>query len=797
MRHLAWLGLATIFWGCGASQTKDQTDGARGGTAGTTTTADTAAGTTGGGTAGATTTADTAAGTTGGGTAGVAGTTSGVAGDPTLPTDIATELTGPWDNTPAGADRASQASQLSALATLTTEGLIARSTGAMNAALNYAPAEAKWLELIQGSALALNESELATYRAKGFVISNRQSYPDFFYGYKTIYAADLPIYVTADSVLNALHRSYDDILADVERSYLADTLNQLLAGIRGQIAAASISDVAKHDLGLLLGVAAGLLSTSATGLDAEMRLFIDKAKAASGMETLSLFGRDRKVDFSQFLPRGHYASDLKLEAYFRAMMWLGRMELRLTDVKDDGTRVLVRREVEDVLALQELITEAQLAQWRSIEQIVALFVGEADYMMLPQAAQLRDALGIPNSVGLAAITDENLLATIDAGSYGVQRICSQLMLVPDQVTTLPNSFAFLGQRYTVDSHVFSKVVYPNTPLPQRRMMPNPLDVAFAALGNDQAAPLLRTELDLYGYAPNLGQVRQLVEWHDASYWESSIYTLWVSALRQLSLGKYDATPLPAIARTEAWGRRLLNSQLGSWAELRHDTVLYAKQSYTGIPLCEYPDGYVDPYPGLFARLRQLGTVAAEKLSAVLPKSSLTGKFNKVTGEVINPVIYFQNFAQVAARLELLATEELTGAPRTAADLAFLNDAVAIKSADVVCTFIDYPSGWYAKLFYDPFAALEADPTIADVHTQPSDDLGNIVGKVLHVATGNPRLMVVSVDSCEGPRAYAGVVSAYFEQTTDNFLRKTDEQWSTEIAKATPADVPWMQDVVVR
>ena len=37
--------------------------------------------------------------------------------------------------------------------------------------------------------------------------------------------------------------------------------------------------------------------------------------------------------------------------------------------------------------------------------------------------------------------------------------------------------------------------------------------------------------------------------------------------------------LPGVARTEAWGRRLLNTQLASWAQLRHDTILYAKQVY--------------------------------------------------------------------------------------------------------------------------------------------------------------------------------------------------------------------------
>jgi hypothetical protein len=82
-------------------------------------------------------------------------------------------------------------------------------------------------------------------------------------------------------------------------------------------------------------------------------------------------------------------------------------------------------------------------------------------------------------------------------------------------------------------------------------------------------------------------------------------------------------------------------------------------------------------------------------------------------------------------------------------------------------------------------------------TQAADEVGSSVGRVLHVGTGKPRLMVVTVDSCAGPRAYAGLVTSYFEKITENWQRLTDQQWATELEAATPADVPWMSDLVVR
>src|SRR5690606_2405113 len=92
-----------------------------------------------------------------------------------------------------------------------------------------------------------------------------------------------------------------------------------------------------------------------------------------------------------------------------------------------------------------------------------------------------------------------------------------------------------------------------------------------------------------------------------SFWEMNLYNRWLDALRELSPSKARAKgpdeAVPEIAQTEAWGERLLNTQLASWAELRHDTILYVKQSYTTGVTCEFPDAYVEPYPGFFGALR--------------------------------------------------------------------------------------------------------------------------------------------------------------------------------------------------
>ena len=75
-------------------------------------------------------------------------------------------------------------------------------------------------------------------------------------------------------------------------------------------------------------------------------------------------------------------------------------------------------------------------------------------------------------------------------------------------------------------------------------------------------------------------------------------------------------------------------------------------------------------------------------------------------------------------------------------------------------------------------------------------MGNTVGRVLHVGTGYPRMMVTTVDTCMGPRAYAGVVFAYHEVITENFERLNDEDWATRFSTGPrPSEVPWLADVL--
>jgi hypothetical protein len=111
---------------------------------------------------------------------------------------------------------------------------------------------------------------------------------------------------------------------------------------------------------------------------------------------------------------------------------------------------------------------------------------------------------------------------------------------------------------------------------------------------------------------------------------------------------------------------------------------------------------------------------------------------------------------VAGTLKEMAEFQAQGTPFSASHMAFINETVTVQQ---ICGGAS-ANGWYPKLFFWT-DSTKFDPTIADVHTQPFDEGGNSVGRVLHVGTGHTRLIVLTANTCTGPRAYAGLVSSYF------------------------------------
>jgi len=305
---------------------------------------------------------------------------------------------------------------------------------------------------------------------------------------------------------------------------------------------------------------------------------------------------------------------------------------------------------------------------------------------------------------------------------------------------------------------------------------------MAALGNDDALHLIEGEMEEFKYAANLAGLRYLIEAYDAEFWEQSLYNVWLGALRTLNPPE-QAEGLPYFMQTTAWHHEKLNTQLASWAQLRHDNLLYGKQSYTGGVSCSFPFSYVEPYPDFFGQLAGFAEMAADLFGEVF-SGEMVASSERIIG-------FYTSYAEIMLTLQDIAGKEKSGSPLSEDDLAFLKAMMTVEMTGG-CAPEPSITGWFNKLYFDPQKALQADFTVADVHTQPTDRMGNVVGNVLHVGNGliNMGVFVAGHPTRPGEvLAYAGPVSSFHQEVRPQFERLTDQQWELKFLEGGQPERP--------
>ncbi|MAF12902.1 hypothetical protein CMK11_20825 [Candidatus Poribacteria bacterium] len=653
----------------------------------------------------------------------------------------------------------------------------------------------------------LTDGEKSAILRNGFVVSERLTYDSFGDALIDIFHADLPVYVSADSILHAMHASYDSILMATEITALIPALMDLTTRLRQHIPSldaryADEPGMARtlRDLDVYITVGHRMLSDAAEPIYPENGQTVDELVAliaAEAPRSYPLFAdADRLIDFSQFRPRGHYAGpdvwtrpgSATLAQYFRAMMWFGRTEVYLSAPNAAGAQGLeedIQRQTILAVLTMELIeaagAETLLAD---IESTIRTVAGPSDNVTPDDLQALVAETGIADaSALLEAPTWKAFQATLLEQPYASQRILSQILYSPPGGEKIEPASAFLlfGQRFIIDSFITGNVVYDK--VPSRRMLPSSLDVLFA-LGNDAAAQLLVPELRQYNYAGNLASLRYLVDDYQTETWDDSLYAGWLNSIRALN-PPGDRSRLPTFMQTAAWWQKTMTTQLASWAELRHDHLLYAKQSYSGGIVCSFPRSFVEPVPEFYDAVARFA------------RNASAGFGNAPLGEgwLLQAAIdYFGHLADTTEQLSVIARKELDDIALSPDEQTFLAGMLRDPTPGCGATF----GGWYPRLYYTALGGGEAfrarDLVVADVHTSPTDASGNPVGWVMHAGTGPVNLAVLVCDfDREDQHVVVGPVSSYYERITVNFNRLTDQEWDTEYA-ATPSYRPEFVDL---
>jgi len=513
-------------------------------------------------------------------------------------------------------------------------------------------------------------------------------------------------------------------------------------------------------------------------------------------------------DYSQYKPRGHYTRSEKLKKYFKGMMWYGRMTFLMKGHENFGpisppAKALTDRETAKIQTLQasliainsgklELKDGRKVSEiWDRIYAVSAFYSGFSDDLTIyDYRKSLREIFGheftaeeLENEkkyarflLELSKLTPPAIFsgtggAGIDPGNVEQHELISVEQL--DSILTKTMGLRFMGQRYIPDSYILSQLVSPAVgtipeKIPERftvvyipderiqpdlyysiRGFPRGLDV-FSVFGSRRAEKHIKDYKDdeYPKYYAQLNKLRKEFSVLTEKDWNRNLYWSWLYALKTLT--RERGKGYQTYQQTDAWLDRQLNTALASWSALRHNTILYGKQSYTPVhvgitsytPPPPPPKGILEPLPEFYKNILTTSKMAysgLKDLNALTPSSERR----------------LSSLVETLEKLYQICKKQVANEPLNDSDNRFLGDfAEKLKNSigDVE------ESGLKTTL-------------IADVHTEINTK------KCLEEASGYLDYMVVAYKRpSEDIILAVGPVLSYYEFKHPMDDRLTDEKW---------------------
>jgi len=600
-------------------------------------------------------------------------------------------------------------------------------------------------------------------QAKEMIVKNNfvvvPGYEDeFFSVYENNRYDEMPSFITTDSVLHNYHLLFNDLLEKVEKQKLFNAANELTDLMLDdsmeqyeKLKETDWAESAKRNIAFFT-VAKKLLDADAEIdelVEEEVKSELDLIDEHQGIRVSHVvnIGQDMnsldayREDYSQYIPRGHYTKTEEFKKYFKAMMWYGRINWRMKMDEETKSAILMTQILRD--------NKKAFKYWEMIFNPINFFVGKSDDLTFYDYDLVYDQV-----FGQADVTQEgdfdkfvDLASRLDKPKINSMPIFQE-EIMPDRAKEI-FGWRFMGQRYTIDAEVFQHLIEREV---ENRFLPKGLDIT-AAFGSELATEQLKSEgeFEYPGYEDNLTKMQDYVQTIDTDVWTQNLYWGWLYGLTDLL--EPAGSGYPSFMTNKAWQYKDLHTFLGSWTELKHDTILYAKQVYAelgGAPSDVGDDrGYVEPRPHVYARLASLLKMTSEGL--------------QVRGLISEEDIdLLKEFEDLVLKLKTISEKELNGEDLT--DEEF--NTIRFFGGDLEHLWLE--------VFKDEEVTrdqLSENPAalVADVATDPN-------GYVLEEAIGKIDIIYV-VFPLEGKlRIGKGGVFSHYEFKWPLDKRLTDEEW---------------------
>jgi len=658
----------------------------------------------------------------------------------------------------------------------------------------------------------LSTSQEKLLKNNGFVVIDYGRVDDIVEPYKDMKEKGIPVFVTSDTLLHLYHIQFNEILKGIEEREFFDMLLKLSKAFFDNAKAdyqtfedPDLKEAARRNVAYF-GVALKLLQTPTKDyngsediptveftipdyVEEEVNSELNAIEKHSGFEDSSIFHYNE--DYSQYLPRGHYIRSEKLRRYFKAMMWYGRMAFLL---KGYDAKIATIQASLIATELTNLSVDGETAEklWNRIYSVTSFFVGAADDLT---PYEYLDCIGkvFGLKFNLTELSNDTKLFDLKLelaklrnpkiyGGTG-KRVLPPTATVEDlnKILEKTKGMRFMGQRFIPDSYIFQQLVFPavdpylgdDNPFTLEftdggpaRCFPRGLDV-MAVLGSKRALEILENDGDTeYGhYYEQLNNLSENFSSLNATEWNRNLYFSWVYTLKSL-LKEFNQS-YPMFMQTKAWLDKELQTALASWAELRHDTILYAKQSSTPVKSSYEPPpkpvvGYVEPVPEFYSRILALTKMTKNGLSSldVLNETELSR---------------LQNLENIIERLLNISKNELENKELDEKDYEFIRNFG--ENLDDIVTGVKERG--------------KETTIVADVHTDTNTE------KCLEEGVGYVDMILVAYMVPDGRVIIgAGPVFSYYEFKHPMNDRLTDEKWKEMLQANPPERASWVQSFIL-
>lgn len=607
----------------------------------------------------------------------------------------------------------------------------------------------------------VDEGFLRKVAQNGFAIVPNDNI-QFFHVYEENDYRQTPHFVTSDMYLQLFHMYFMYVLRTLEEENFSPMLANLCEGLyqaNYKLAQTETNPELKEAAewnSTYFAIAIHLLNQKNKPVIKAHKAFykqeIANVLAEKDNNSEFLDYQETTFAYSLFKPRGHYTRKKTLQNYFRAMIWIQTVPQCLD--KDNHLRRMA-------LNAHFLNTEKS-AQGKSLIQLykgilepTTFLIGEPDNL---------SALNIVNLLGEIGIQSPQTLtqkAPLEALRTKLTTLAKTLNKIkPEIEKSCPDKINLMPQRYLVDNEILQRLVEVKEGQPSKRPFPKGLDV-FAAFGNKAAQKNLVEVYDEANnweeYMPRLEGLQNKLKGYNE--WDEAVYNKWIYTL----LGSFDYDKrTPPHLKSDAWDLKTLNTSLASWAELKHDAILYAEQPMAaecgggGIPQ-PYTVGYVEPNAVFWKRLLEL----VDLNKSLLQKHNLFKTFEEKTTQMREQIEFLNGISE-----KQLAGQKIT--EKEYRELEYIGGAIEMFTLSIIDNQLSYLDSWENVTGTDKSIAV-----VADIYTNGID-----VEKkgILHVGVGKVNDIFVIVEIDGYLYLTRGGTFGYHEFVKDMDTRLNDEEW---------------------